>query len=613
MELCIEILTGKRQGHEIVLSQATELQSIRDTPYVLETEAFTLHLRLEHEYSKVNLVMDGIDSYDFSNNGIKENCFYYTLRPKKTVSNGYEALFYNYFGMASLEVKLTFDNKVDIVLFSPLEVLARKLTADQATYMVDYILEESKGDLYSCFSATRLNSGYVDGGEQPKKIFNKLSKTISVLEELLPYIITKPLTRVSSETRMQNGYQAVEIDESSLGWLSENLSVLDETDDLDRAHLHYDGAYYLAREIQTAVILDHTDIYENRIIYSFLLKLKRFSIEMERNLSETVPRKSPDSRGQDGYVSFFSAMNEWVSSSYGVDIERVNSFNDRITRLMQLFSDRVPVSIVDEGLPVLTQKAKANRFYASIFRAIVEWYRFNQVDWRSKEILLAIKSIPILFEYYTVLKTRSALKSLCDVNSVQVDKQTILSCQYGGHSVKLWYEPDFWMVGHKKVEDAQYLNTEVKRFYRTDGGEGFKASNHQFSKRVPDIVIELTSAAGKKSLLIFDAKYSTMEMAYTNYLRDCAMKYIHGIHEINGASPVRSMILICPAQNKVSLADMHAPPYNLFGDKTALPVIGVQSVGLGSIHELQMDSTLADAIERLLILTIKVPGLINEP
>jgi hypothetical protein len=551
MELILEILTGKRKGTEINIPKITAIQSDKEIPYLLETEGFALHLKLESFYDEVALLLNNIN-YQFLYKEEKNNLFHYILMPK-IKKNGYEALFYNYFGTAYIDIKISLEDRIELIFFSPVDVLARKLTADQAAYMIEYILKQSEGDLYSLFSATRSTATYIDGGEHPKKVINKLKKVIKILEEYLPSIVNRPLTRVSSDTRMQNGYQAKDIDEQGLGWLSENLSVLEETDDFERSHVYYDGTYYLAREVQIPVIVEHTDIYENRVIYGFLLKLKHFSLDIERCLvTQTI---NTINSGVEGYSSFFSIIGNLASKTTGIDPSNLIDCNIRITRLLNLLDERVPITMIEDGLPILTQKVKSNRFYSSVFRAMVEWYRHNKIDWRSQEILLAIKSIPTLFEYYTVLKVREELMSICEKIDISPDTQSMLSGVFQKCDINLYYEPNYWMVGHQNIKDAKYLRTEISEmsFSRTAAGNGYEPSNHKNSKRVPDIVIEVIKTSGDKLLLIFDAKYSTMEIAYKEYLRNCAMKYIHGIHGVDGSSPVNAMILICPTQNKVTL------------------------------------------------------------
>lgn len=596
MELVIKILTGKRKGQDILLHQESDDKKNTSLPYLLEMDALSFHLKSKETYSSVALLMD--DSEYFFHESATNN---YRLMPKSRANGGYEALFYNYFGIANIALKLTNEaGKAQFISFGNIEILARKLTAEQATFMVDFILQESGGDLYSCLSATRRSASHSNGGDQPQAIFNKLLKTIKTLEDILPSIINRPITRVSSETRMQNGYQVSDIDEQGLAWLNENISVLEETDDSDRAHLHYDNTYYLAQEIQTSVIIEHTDIDENRAIYGFLLELKRIVNKLETE-SPTQP-KNQVNQHEEGYRSFYSVMGRWLSKANGVEIAQLNECKQRISRLIYSFNKYIPVSFPNNGLPVLTQKAKANRFYTTIFRSMMEWYRFNKIDWRGQEMLFAIKNIPKLFEYYTVLKVRADLSLICDINAnSQANSSSIFQAYFQENLVELYYEPKYWMIGHNNALGEKYLNTEIREFEQTASDKGFNPSSHIYRRREPDIVIELTPPVGDSILLVLDAKYSEMKTAYKERLPGCIVKYVHGIHGINGTSPVKAMILISPTQDiKATLADMHTPPYGLFDDKAVIPVLGVQGVQLSNQTIEKNDFTLRHTLEHLL-------------
>lgn len=54
------------------------------------------------------------------------------------------------------------------------------------------------------------------------------------------------------------------------------------------------------------------------------------------------------------------------------------------------------------GVPTFTMKAKKDPLYLSVFKKIVDWYRFGKPDWSVQEELLSIQSIPKLFEYYSL-------------------------------------------------------------------------------------------------------------------------------------------------------------------------------------------------------------------
>ncbi|GAW87544.1 conserved hypothetical protein [Bathymodiolus platifrons methanotrophic gill symbiont] len=600
MELIINVLTGKRKKQEVVLQPERGDKKTKALPYLLETEAISLKLESKEPYSTVILLMDDSE-YLFHESAMNADFFHYKLMPKSIANGHYQSLFFNYFGVANITLKLvTVSGETQFISFGNIEILARKLTTEQATSMIDFILQESGGDLYSCLSATRMTADYNEGGSTPQFVLNKLLKTIKTLENILPSVINRPITRVSSETRMQNGYQVSSIDEQGLAWLNENISVLEETDDSERAHLHYDNTYYLAREIQTPVIIEHTDINENRAIYGFLLELKRIVNKLE--VESPAQPKNQVNQHEEGFRSFYSVMGRRLSKANGVEILQLIECKKRISHLIYFFNKYIPVSFPSKGLPVLTQKAKANRFYTTIFRSMVEWYQFNKIDWRGQEMLFSIKSIPKLFEYYTVLKVRADLKLICEINnSPQINSNSIFQASYRETLVELYYEPNYWMVGHNNALGEKYYNTEIRKFEQTTSGKGFKPSSHQDRRRSPDIVIELTPPKGDSLLLVLDAKYSKMKTAYEERLPECIVKYVHGIHGEHGSSPVKAMILISPTQESIAtLADMHAPPYGLFDDKPVIPVLGVQGVQLNNESIESGEFTLRHTLENLL-------------
>ncbi|TXL14549.1 hypothetical protein BMR06_16375, partial [Methylococcaceae bacterium HT5] len=58
MELIIKVLKGKRQGKSIFLQPESGYKKDTSLPYLLETDAISLHLNSQESYSAVELLMD---------------------------------------------------------------------------------------------------------------------------------------------------------------------------------------------------------------------------------------------------------------------------------------------------------------------------------------------------------------------------------------------------------------------------------------------------------------------------------------------------------------------------------------------------------------------------
>ncbi|WP_444917715.1 hypothetical protein [Microbulbifer sp. JMSA003] len=614
MLLIIKFLSGERTGKEILLDSGAA-KTGESIPYILETEALQLNFSSEELLEDVKLLFDGVE-YEFSLKASDDSTGYiYYLMPKvRRGGKGFEALFYNYFGVANFQLSFSSEGCANSITFPPVEILARKLTAIQAENMIEYIFTEGDGKVFSCFSPSSMGSRFCPGGNEPKFIERKVNQLLNILDEVLPYIFASPITRVLSDTRVVRGAESEEVGEQGIGWLVENLSVLEPSYDQEIYHLEYDDERYYANEIQTSITLEKSDVYENRVIHGFLQTLQVYINELAEIASSVEQRCSGNSH--QGYVSFFSAMNRWVDE--GVFNGGINSASllSRVGAFISLARQRIPVTKVETGLPVVTQKAKGNRAYITVFRAVAEWYKNNRIDWTVKDFLLSIRSIPKLFEYYSVLKIKKALSSLCmRVNEDLEGHSTLFAGKYKSIDISMLYEPDYWMYAHDQ-QSGSIFNSEIRRFEKALRSNEYSPPNHKFSKRVPDIVISL-EYQGENFLVILDAKYSSPKTSFEKYLPECTKKYVHGL-SAEGYSPTLALVLISPFSQD-AFADFHVPPFGLMEHSTAFPILGVHGVKIdatnvyaGSYSTLEIIRELLDSCMSHLGIPLEDPRITPE-
>ncbi|MEY8240316.1 MAG: DUF2357 domain-containing protein [Cycloclasticus sp.] len=576
MRLYMEVLNGKRKGQVIDLcSYADKRQNNGVIPYVLETEAISFNLLTDKTYDSVGLILENI-TYPFSFKGESvDDKYLYNLTPSFQKNGQYEALFYNYFGLAALAILFDDSGSVDLEEVAPFEVLARKISAEQAAKMIEFILSETNGDLNRAFGATRLGAKSVEGGEEPNKLLEQLIYNLNILEELSPYILNNPLSTLSSHTMLRDGRHVNQIQEQGVAWLIENLSVLEETDSSEQAHVVLGNTYYEATELQTSVMKEHTDIYENRVIHTYINGLLNFTKELQDGYLKQDSNTVGNQHG--GYISFFSAMASSIHNVNRKNLSLIESCQERLRSLKSLYDIHIPIKGIDDAMPRISPKIKANRHYLNLYRSIIGWYQNNQVSWESQKMLLAINGIPKLFEYYTALR----LKKWCVLNG-ETSKGSLdgemWSGNINGNSITLHYEPVYWMAGHEKA--GGIVNTENRSeavALRDSTGSSRRYS--AFSHRSPDLVLTIKKTDQYSKLIVLDAKYTSPKLAFSTYLPECTMKYLHGITDQAGNSIVTSMIILHPGSND-SFRDFHDFRFGVFSDKPQSPVIGAQSISI---------------------------------
>jgi len=571
MELIIEVLNGDRKGMHIPLPISTAKGVV---PYVLENEALIFRLKVAVPCDAVDLLLGEV-SLSFSPDQSKgQDDFILYPEYKNGSYRGYECMFHNYFGFVSLALRFWKGLEETVIELAPFEVLASKISAMQTERMLEYLFEESSIDLIKGLGVATRSAQLNYGGNEPQHLIEQLIKDISLLEDLSPYLLNNPLKTLTSRLELIAGSQVESIDEQGIAWLMENMSVLDETDDAETSHLEYDNLHYQASEIQTSVMRETTDIYENQVIHGYINHLLSFTVEIIDGYATTELKTSANSHN--GYVSFFETKNELLRDIRGHHAVQIELCRKRLLSLKDAYTRYLPVSKSSIQMPRITPKIKANRSYLALFRTMIKWYQNSSINWEKEHLLLAINDVPKLFEYYTLLR----FIRWCDNNGKR-DAQTLDAAWTGSvgvNRVVLRYEPTYWMAGHT-MHSGAFVNTQNRSVSQSRSDYLGKKRSHKWQHRKPDLIIELTQPDKPLQLLVFDAKYTNRDKAYEVELTNLTMKYVHGIAHKTRGSVVNAMIILYPDSDDQYM-DYHTAPHDAFGTVPQYPILGIQAFSI---------------------------------
>ncbi len=580
MELEIKILNGTRQGMRFSLPVGEHADNASATlPYVLETEALAFFVRVDRACETLSLCI-GERTLPFTPRRTDEP-YEFERFPAYREGCKREALFFNYFGVAKFSLKLEVDEQPQYFDTAPLEVLARRTTATQAERMVSFILTETQSDLCEHTSASRFQGSAARRGEQLHQLVAQLQDDIRAFEEIAPHILARPMRALTSDLALSSGSLAEVQSDQSMAWLMDNLSVLEETDDQRRSHLSVDGRLYYAAEVLAPVVREHTDIYENQVLVGFLEMLWRFTADLLEHCTPAIP----DSRynAHEGYVSFFACMKDWIRQVSSQQLAIIRECQERLAVLRRQFMRCLPVRKSEDAMPRITAKVRGNRDYLTLFRRIIQWHQGSRPDWDSRQLFLAINSMPDLFEYYSLSRIRQWLLSKGQPKGPKNINQTQWQTRINDLELSLSYEPMFWMVGNSRA--GQIINTENRSVDEAKNNWVGRVREYDYARRSPDFTIEVRRDGELLGLLVMDAKYTTMDLAFKHYLPECTMKYIHGIARADASTNDRNIVkamVILYADGFDEFIDFHAAPYDAYGANTQLPILGAQALSLKS-------------------------------
>ncbi|WP_218996811.1 hypothetical protein [Shewanella algae] len=585
------ILNGSRR--DLVLSLPLQSSAGSTSQWVQEDEAITFELTLSDGSSGVvlNLYDHSIepsDSFRLPNGNVR-----YVWKPKSRGRWTYECLFFNYFGIAELNVVYRDDTgELNVLEFEPLEVLSSKAKAQNVESMVMYLSSLGEDKLHSLFQTTKFSAGYREGLGTPVSYLERLEGSVEKVSHHIQQIIRKPISRLSPKPSIVQPHGDEQLDGSSISWLMDNLSVLEAVDSPRDAHLVYDENYYRASSLEVSSIREDTNLYENEVVYAAVLFMKQKTSEQMESYKGIANNIKNERSFPLGYVSFFSQISKLKAHLLGNQLNRCSALLEKLNHLQIILERNLPVKKVTIARPMLTAKAASNISYRVVFVEFIYWLECNKPDWSLYRSLMAITSIPKLFELYTYYRIEETLHDL-----MYRDNSTRWTVN--GMGVSLHYEPTYWMKGNSRDGETEFVNSEGKRIDK-EGIIVRRSITHKYSHRSPDYVIEVGSRDSGFKLIVLDAKYTYASKAFSYYLPDCTMKYVHGISlRDNGRAPVESMTILYPSEER-SLDSFHTFEYSIEGPYSVVPALQCVGVALGDTRG---QDVLKLTLERLLHLS----------
>ena len=540
IELIINIIGGKRLGESLTLYQYNKNNNDQ-LHFLREDEPISLELHLPETSKNINLIIYDIEIPFSTEKKMENGTIIYTWNPVYTYGKP-ESFFQNYFGTAEIYARYEDNNESINVNFQKIEILASKWSAKNVEHMLDYLSEISSEYLFSAFHVTKKHGGIELGNNTPELTIEKTKKITEYLESIIPHICHFPITKLSVKYKVNEFNEYDTLDDNTISWICTNLSILEPTDIINESILIDNGKHYRAPVIEVPTLHEDTDIYENRAIHGFIdnliSEIKDIQIEF---LTYSEKSKAKTSYKGSEYKSFFHIMSKFTQQLTQPKQRQCTELAERLLRIKFHLQKSIPVSQVIRNLPHVTPKVRVNKYYLDIFYQIIIWNSSVKPNWDIYDTLLGIKNIPILFEYYTYCRVVEILNDLYDCNN-QNRTEFVTKNQI---KINILKEPNYWTLEHIQSKNKKHINTEGWSDY--DKKLCLRGKQGENSRRSPDIVIEIEKPNGEDHLIILDAKYTYSYKAFSHYLPELTMKYVHGIHtKKDGKEIVDSLTIIYP-------------------------------------------------------------------
>lgn len=411
------------------------------------------------------------------------------------------------------------------------------------------------------FSNTEKEKSGLNEGQWSNCAYRSLSSYIQLLEEIVTcyrcnYAYFKTLgkhtIKKSSILLPHSSVKSVTI--SNFNWLMQNTSQLSQVP--HSSGIQYRGKNYLPLKMKSDVSEKSYDVYENRIVVNFLYTVltnansiyKEFDrdiINEERILSKiqsNVPRDyvAPIITIKSLQISFSKTMLKQLQCA-------VETLQNIYKQYISLFD--LPVLAI-KSLPRKTKTFQEIKPYMQVFQSLVRWFRYGEFSLAKDRLLLQVKTLDKLFEYYCLYKL---LIMLANQGYKKADKDSPI--------FKHKYESgDEYYHNERDVANTYILSkgdaSEVTLYYQPVISEVCFENNISLYRTThskdhpyfsPDFVLKFNNLSDEL-YVIFDSKFSSRRNIKKRYLPDIIAKYYR---DVAVANPISIPKMVWALQGRV--------------------------------------------------------------
>lgn len=369
---------------------------------------------------------------------------------------------------------------------------------------------------------TRNDSNSLYEGKWNKQACKSLSSYIQLLENVIScYKNNYAYFKMQSKHTIKRSAELVSyenvktISRDSFNWIVQN------TDQLAKvpyaSGIQYQGKNYLPYHIATDTNKKSWDVYENRVVlgflYTALLNAKQVYDEFDKDvlneariisrIQGSVPKeyRAPIITIKTLHVSFCRNL--------------LKKLRHSIETLQQICSQYV--SIFDIPLlPLTTFPRKTNTFceikpYSQIFEIIVHWLQYGEYSLEKERLILQVKTLDKLYEYYCLLRLLQLLADNGYTKNENIERP-VSKHLYTSADSSYQNERDVANT-YKLIKGDVLVTLYFQPVISAVGFENditlFKTRKYRKNYYTPDFVLKFSSSEHNEEYVIFDAKFSS--------------------------------------------------------------------------------------------------------
>ena len=373
-------------------------------------------------------------------------------------------------------------------------------------------------------------------GKWNKRAYKSLSSYIQLLEQVIAcYKNNFAYFRMQGKHTIKQSsvlvpYEKVKkVSRDSFNWIMQNADQLANVP--YSSGVQYQGKNYLPYHLKTDASQKSWDVYENRIVISFLhtvlLNAKQIFLEFDRDI---LNEERIISRIHGSFPKEYCAPIITIKSLQ-ISFCRIllGKLNHSIDTLQNLYTQYETLFDVQTSM-LTTLPRKTSTFceikpYAQVFKIIVHWFQYGEYSLEKERLILQVKTLDKLFEYYCLLQL---LKLLADNGYHKADIQEpafkYLYTSADGHYQNEQDVANTYVLSRNHITATLYYQPVISAFNFENGLTLYRTTSKK-SYYTPDFVLKFSFSEHDEEYIIFDAKFASRDTIKNFRLPEVIRKY----------------------------------------------------------------------------------------
>lgn len=378
--------------------------------------------------------------------------------------------------------------------------------------------------------------------------YKSLASYIQIAEEIctcyktnLGYFRTQPHSVLIQVHTLQPFEKTRRITTDGVLWLGQNLEQLHE---VEHSGITRNEQSYLPAKMLSSETKRSLNTYENKIVVAFLRAVYKKNAWIISSFEKNIQREkeliaSIRELEKNDFRAPIVTVKEMTLKNTTESIQTLKNVNGRLRELLGAYTVALPCSEIPfNEIPRKTKVFQEVRAYAQVYEEILRWIRFGEFSFERENLIIHIRKIDKLYEYYCLYRLLNMMKAK---GFQAVSKDGITSYAYTLPPFSL-YRNEIMVANTYQLTNGNDIltlfYTPVIHSHKTENSINLYRTTRELTANsyyAPDFLIRIESSYQKEKYVVLDAKYSKNRSIRDHYLNDEIMKYVNQIAHIDNS------------------------------------------------------------------------------